>query len=66
MEQSTMINETQLIQQAIAVLIERLGATNANRFLSLKSSERLDSILRHQTWQKTLDKDNFFDEVFKG
>jgi hypothetical protein len=24
----------------------------------------LDSVLRHQTWQKDLDKDSFFDEVF--
>ncbi len=65
MKQSTMMNETQLIQQAIVVLIEKLGTTDANRFLSLKSSDRLDSVLRHQTWQKTLNKDTFFDDVFK-
>jgi len=65
MKQSTMMNETQLIQQAIVVLIEKLGTTDANRFLSLKSPDRLDSVLRHQTWQKTLDKDTFFDDVFK-
>ncbi len=64
MEQSTLMNETQLIQQAIAILIEKLGTTDANRFLSLKSSERLDSVLRHQAWQNTLNKDAFFDEVF--
>lgn len=58
------MNETQLIQQAIGVLIEKLGTTDTNRFLSLKSSERLDSVLRHQAWQKTLNKENFFDEVF--
>jgi hypothetical protein len=64
MEQSTLMNETQLIQQAIAILIEKLGTTDTNRFLSLKSSERLDSVLRHQTWQKTLNKNDFFDEIF--
>lgn len=65
MEQSVLVNENQLIQQAISILIEQLGTTDANRFLSLKSSQRLDSVLRHQTWQNTLDKDSFFDEVFK-
>ena len=50
MEQSTLMNETQLIQQAIAILLEKLGATDTNRFLSLKSSQRLDSVLRHQAW----------------
>lgn len=64
MEQSTLMNETQLIQQAIVILIEKLGTTDTNRFLSLKSSERLDSVLRHQTWQNTLNKEDFFDEVF--
>ena len=65
MEQSVLINETQLIQQAIVILLEKLGTTETNRFLSLKSSQRLDSVLRHQTWQNTLEKDAFFDDVFK-
>ena len=64
MEQAVLTNESQLIQQAIMILLEKLGTTDTNRFLSLKSSQRLDSVLRHQAWQKTLDKDDFFDEVF--
>lgn len=64
MEQSTLMNETQLIQQAIGILLEKLGTTDTNRFLSLKSSQRLDSVVRHQAWQNTLNKDAFFDEVF--
>ncbi len=65
MEQSFLINESQLVQQAITVLIEKLGTTDANRFLSLKSAQRLDSVLRHQTWQNTLEKESFFEDVFK-
>ncbi|CAG1771389.1 hypothetical protein BAC3_01779 [uncultured bacterium] len=65
MEQSILVNENQLIQQAISILIEQLGTMDTNRFLSLKSSQRLDSVLRHQTWQDTLNKDSFFDDVFK-
>jgi len=64
MEQSVLVNDNQLIQQAISVLIDKLGATDTNRFLSLKSAQRLDSVLRHQTWQDTLEKDSFFDDVF--
>ncbi len=64
MEQAVLTTESQLIQQAIMILLEKLGTTDTNRFLSLKSSQRLDSVLRHQAWQKTLDKDDFFDEVF--
>jgi hypothetical protein len=65
MEQSVLINESQLVQQAITVLIEKLGTTDTNRFLSLKSAQRLDSVLRHQIWQNTLEKESFFDDVFK-
>jgi hypothetical protein len=64
MEQAVLTNENQLIQQAIQILLEKLGTTDTNRFLSLKSSQRLDSVLRHQTWQKTLNKNSFFDDVF--
>ncbi len=64
MEPAVLTNETQLIQQAVQILLEKLGTTDTNRFLALKSTERLKSVLRHQTWQKDLDKDGFFDEVF--
>lgn len=64
MKPAVLTNETQLIQQAVQILLEKLGTTDTNRFLALKSTERLDSVLRHQTWQKDLDKDGFFDEVF--
>lgn len=64
MEQAVLTNENQLIQQAIMILLENTAQTDTNRFLSLKSSQRLDSVLRHQAWQETLNKDAFFDEVF--
>jgi len=64
MKPSTFINEEQLISKAVQVLIERLGVVEANRFLSLASQERIESVKRHQLWQQKLDKDQFFDEVF--
>jgi hypothetical protein len=66
MEQVVLTNESQLIQQAIQILLEKLGTTDTNRFLSLKSSQRLDSVLRHQAWQETLDKEAFLMMFFKG
>ena len=52
MEQVVLTNETQLIQQAIQILLEQLGTTDANRFLALKSTERLDSVLRLKRGKK--------------
>jgi len=34
------------------------------RFMNLPRERRLESVRRHQEWQKLLDKDRFFDEVF--
>ncbi len=39
MEPAVLTNETQLIQQAVQILIEKLGTTDTNRFLALKSTE---------------------------
>jgi hypothetical protein len=41
------------------ILLEKLSTTDTNRFLSLKSSQRLDSVLKHQAWQEALNKDAF-------
>ena len=46
-------------------LIEKLGILEATRFLALKFESELDSVKWHQEWQAQLDKDAFFDDVFK-
>jgi hypothetical protein len=45
----------------------KLGLLEATRFLALKSSAEKydDSVKWHQEWQAQLDKEAFFDEVFK-
>jgi accessory colonization factor AcfC len=65
MEQAVLTNKSQLIQKAMQILLEKSGTTDTNRFLSLKSSQRLDSVLRHQNWQKTLDNDVFLMRFFE-
>jgi hypothetical protein len=65
MKESILMTEEQLITQAVNALIEKLGILEATRFLALKSEDKLDSVQWHQQWQAQLDKETFFDEVFK-
>lgn len=67
MNQSRVMDEEQLIKQAVKILVDHLGILEATRFLALRPSSvpRLESVERHQLWQAQLDKDKFFDEVFK-
>ena len=65
MKESVLMTEEQLITQAVNALIEKLGILEATRFLALKSESELDSVKWHQEWQAQLDKDAFFDDVFK-
>jgi len=66
MKQNILMTEEQLINQAVNVLIDKLGFLETTRFLALKSEPELDSIEWHQKWQAQLDKDSFFDEVFSN
>lgn len=56
--------EDELIHRAIEILVTNLGPVETARFLSLPQSRRMESVRRHRLWQKGLDKDLFFDQVF--
>ena len=56
--------EEQLVQKALEALMAALGPVEATRFLSLSREGRLESVARHRQWQKSLDRDAFFDSVF--
>jgi hypothetical protein len=64
MKANIILSEEQLIRQAMDILIEKLGVLNATRFLTLKQQNKLDAVTRHQEWQTTLNKDQFFNQVF--
>lgn len=64
MTTETVLAEEQLIRQAIDALIDKLGIMEATRFLTLKHQGRLESVERHQLWQRGLDKEGFLGEVF--
>ena len=59
------MDEEIVIKKGVELLIKGLGPMEAIRFMSLSKERKIDSVKRHRTWQKQLDKDRFFNEVFK-
>jgi hypothetical protein len=58
------MDEELMVKKAIKALIGELGPVEANRFINMPRKKRTDSVKRHREWQKHLDKDKFFREVF--
>ena len=58
------MDEELMVKKAIKALIGELGPVEANRFINMPRKKRIDSVKRQREWQKHLDKDNFFREVF--
>jgi len=58
------LDEESTIRKGVDALVRELGPLEAMRFLSLPRERRQESVKRHREWQKTLDKKDFFDEVF--
>lgn len=56
--------EERLVQKALEALMAALGPVEATRFLSLSREGRLESVARHRQWQRSLDRDSFFDNMF--
>ena len=66
MKESHYITEEELVNKAVAALLEKLGPVEASRFLALPAEKRTESVKRHHLWQSQLDKDKFFDAVFRS
>ncbi len=60
------MDEEAVIRKGVQALIKELGPVEALRFMNLPKKKRLESVRRHREWQKLLDKDRFFEEVFGG
>jgi hypothetical protein len=58
------LDEEVVIKKAVEILIKELGPVETIRFINLPKKRRLESVKRHREWQKLLNKDRFFDEVF--
>lgn len=59
------INDKELMEKGTKALFKELGYTDAIRFLSIPRDIREESVKRHRKWQKGLDKELFFDQVFE-
>jgi hypothetical protein len=49
---------------ALKALLQSLGPVETMRFLGIRRTGRLDSVQRHRRWQKTLEPQAFFNQVF--
>ncbi len=58
------MDEDIVIKKGMEALIKELGPVEAIRFITMPKRKRVESIRRHREWQKLLDKEKFFDEVF--
>ncbi len=56
--------EDELVERGLEALMQALGPIEATRFLALPRGRRLESVKRHRQWQATLDRQQFFDQVF--
>jgi hypothetical protein len=64
MKSPTLLPEEENIRRGVQALIKALGPIEAVRFLTLPRYRRLESVQRHRKWQATLDREEFFNEVF--
>ena len=58
------MDEEIIIKKAMEALIKELGPVEAIRFINIPKKKKMESVRRHREWQKLLDKDRFFSEVF--
>ncbi|MHC4871468.1 MAG: hypothetical protein ACYTFY_06460 [Planctomycetota bacterium] len=64
MKNSQLLKEDVLLKEGISILMKKLGPIETSRFLTIPMSKRMESVKRHRAWQKDLEKETFFDEVF--
>ncbi len=66
MKSARYMDEEVVIKKGTEALIRELGPIEAIRFLNIPKKKRVESVKRHREWQKLLEKDPFFEEVFSG
>jgi hypothetical protein len=59
------MDEESVLKKGVELLIKGLGPLEAMRFMNLSRERKIDSVKRHRAWQKTLNKEQFFNEVFQ-
>ncbi|MBU2494608.1 MAG: hypothetical protein KJ571_18450, partial [Bacteroidetes bacterium] len=57
--------ENKLLKKAMRILFKELGPVETSRFLSITNQKRKESVKRHRDWQKGIDKELFYKEIFE-
>ena len=60
------MDEDVLLKKAISLLVKELGPVEAVRFVNMSRKKRIESIKRHREWQKQIDKEKFYAEIFRN
>ena len=64
MKTARFLDEEVMVKKGMQALIGALGSVEAVRFMTLPRERRMESVKRHREWQDTLNKEEFFDDVF--
>lgn len=59
------VSLTAAIKKGVDILVRELGPVEAMRFINFPRERRQESVKRHREWQKLLNKEHFFEEVFR-
>lgn len=59
------MDEELVLKKGVELLVRELGPVEALRFMSFARERKMDGIKKHRSWQKQLDKDQFFSLVFE-
>jgi hypothetical protein len=58
------MDEEVVIKKGMEALLRELGPVEALRFINIPRKKRIESVRRHRQWQKLINKEEFFNEVF--
>ena len=64
MKTARFLDEEVMVKKGMQALIGALGSVEAIRFMTLPREWRIESVKRHREWQDTLNKQEFFDDIF--
>lgn len=65
MKDTIVTDETLLVEKVVKILFEEIGPVETGHFFSIPVKQRLESLQRHKQWQANLNKEDFFNKVFK-
>ena len=66
MKATKYLTEEDNLKKGIEVLLKELGPVETTRFLNIPQKKRMESVKRHREWQKSLNKDDFFRNIFSS